>query len=97
MHTHKSFPWEGDTDSYMGTLSSLGNSKKTGREMRGKAKCNKQGPRTRSLAGPVRDEQGNELHIARTRNRRTRQVVTVKAQPEVVRAGITNNIGLDYS
>ena len=98
MQARTKLPWEGDTDNYAGTLSSLGNSKKTGREMRGKAKANKQAPRTRSMASVVTDGQGNEVHVASRRRQHStpRAIIGVRA-PEVVRMGRTNNIGLDYS
>ena len=46
------------------------------RGMRGRYRCNAVKPRTRTLAGAVRDEHGNELTI--TRKRRT---ATTSRQP----------------
>ena len=82
MHTHKTLPWEGADAPYMGTLSSLDHSSKTGRELRGKARCNKMQPR--GLAGH------RYPHKRSKANKPT--VVAAQAQPEVVRYNVGTHI-----
>ena len=61
---------------YEGTLSLMRNEAHTARRNRGKWKGNAPKPRSRTLAGLVRDEAGNVLNIARKRSTAPRRVAT---------------------
>ena len=101
MQAVSKLPWEGDDGDYRGTHSTIRNHPASSRARRGKYRGNKVMGKpswTKYEEWDVADMINNPRRTKLAVKRDTAPVTVIQAKtPDVVKMGLTNNIGADYS